>query len=100
VRRSIRDAQAAFAKGVVALLEKEGVAFDIGALSRCAVRASHMGGRDDRRRPTWKALMPWLAWAFETQKADAFARLPPKASRVSASLSLTKRSLFPQWFTT
>ncbi len=44
------DGQANFAKGVVGLLEKEGVAYDIGALPRRAVRPAHMGRRDDRNR--------------------------------------------------
>ena len=62
------DAQAAFAKGVVALLEKEGVAHDIGAY-RDAPSGLRIWAGATIDTADMQALMPWLTWAFETQKA-------------------------------
>ncbi|MGO4621014.1 phosphoserine transaminase [Ensifer sp. 2YAB10] len=62
------DGQAAFAKGVVALLEKEGVAFDIGHY-RDAPSGLRIWAGATIETADMKALMPWLTWAFETQKA-------------------------------
>ena len=46
------DAQAAFVKDLVGALEKEGVAYDIARLSRCAAGPAHLVRRDGRARPT------------------------------------------------
>ncbi|MBP1885264.1 phosphoserine transaminase [Sinorhizobium mexicanum] len=62
------DGQAAFAKGVVALLEKEGVAYDIGHY-RDAPSGLRIWAGATIETADMDALMPWLAWAFETQKA-------------------------------
>lgn len=62
------DGQAAFAKGVVALLEKEGVAFDIGHY-RDAPSGLRIWAGATIETADMAALMPWLNWAFETQKA-------------------------------
>jgi len=62
------DAQAAFAKGVVSLLDKEGVAYDIGAY-RDAPSGLRIWAGATIETADMQALMPWLTWAFETQKA-------------------------------
>lgn len=63
------DAQAAFAKGVVATLEKEGVALDIGAY-RDAPSGLRIWAGATIEEADMKALMPWLAYAFHVQKAS------------------------------
>ncbi|TQX82180.1 MULTISPECIES: phosphoserine transaminase [unclassified Rhizobium] len=62
------DGQAAFAKGLVALLEKEAVAFDVGHY-RDAPSGLRIWAGATIETSDMKALMPWLAWAFQTQKA-------------------------------
>ena len=62
------DAQAAFAKGIVSILEKEGVALDIGAY-RDAPSGLRIWAGATIEEADMKALMPWLSYAFETQKA-------------------------------
>ncbi|MBO9135140.1 phosphoserine transaminase [Rhizobium sp. B230/85] len=62
------DGQAAFAKGLVALLEKEAVAFDVGHY-RDAPSGLRIWAGATIETSDMQALMPWLAWAFQTQKA-------------------------------
>ncbi len=62
------DAQGAFAKGLVSLLDKQGVAYDIGAY-RDAPSGLRIWAGATIDTADLEALMPWLNWAFETQKA-------------------------------
>lgn len=62
------DAQAAFAKGLVTALDKQGVAYDIGAY-RDAPSGLRIWAGATIDTADLEALMPWLTWAFETQKA-------------------------------
>ncbi|MDP9731217.1 UNVERIFIED_ORG: phosphoserine aminotransferase [Rhizobium sp. SORGH_AS260] len=61
-------AQADFAKGVVALLERENVALDIGAY-RDAPSGLRIWAGATIETADMEAVMPWLTWAYQTQKA-------------------------------
>ena len=53
---------------MVSILEKEGVALDIGAY-RDAPSGLRVWAGASIETADMQALMPWLSWAFETQKA-------------------------------
>jgi phosphoserine aminotransferase len=63
------DGQAAFAKKLVSLLDKEGVAYDLGAY-RDAPPGLRVWAGATVEKDDLKALFPWLDWAFETAKAE------------------------------
>jgi phosphoserine aminotransferase len=65
--------QEAFAKGVVATLEKEGVAVDIGAY-RDAPSGLRIWCGATINTSDLEALAPWLTYAFEKQKASIVAK--------------------------
>ncbi len=61
------DGQAAFAKGLVSQLDQEGAAYDIGAY-RDAPAGLRIWAGATVETADLQALMPWLSYAYQTQK--------------------------------
>ena len=64
------DTQAAFVKSLAATLEKEGIAYDIGAY-RDAPPGLRIWGGATIETADIEALLPWVEWAYHTVKTSA-----------------------------